>query len=93
MRRARNYAGQSYPAHNRQFSRQWQEPPRCSSFKPIGGAAAKFTDDIAARAVAHWLRQADQFQGEDRRVCLQTADYIVRVAGLRWADFAPRAAA
>ena len=61
--------------------------------RPVGKIIVEVTSDIAHHAVAHWLQQADQLDGDDRAVCLETADHIVRMAGLRWADFVPRKAA
>ncbi len=92
MSRGNHYAAQADPARNPHFRRQWTETPR-EGLRPVGEIAAKITNDIATRAVAHWLKQADQVEGEDRAVCLETADAIMRMAGLRWADFAPRKAA
>ncbi len=89
MSRGNNYAAQADPVRNPQFQRRWTEPPACKGFKTVGKAAAKVTNNIAARAVAHWLRQADQVEGEDRLTCLETADHIMRMAGLRWTDLVP----
>ncbi len=41
MKNRRYCAGQSDPAQNPHFSRQWSEPPSCEGFKTIGEMAAK----------------------------------------------------
>ena len=41
MKNGRNFAGQSDPARNPHFSRQWSEPLPCEGFKTIGKAAAE----------------------------------------------------
>ena len=88
MRRRDACAGQSDPHLNGQFSRQWSEPPTCSGFKSIGGI-----ENTAIRAVQHWLRQADELEGEDRREAIATADTIMRMAGIRWTDVLDKEAA
>ena len=89
---SRNYAAQADPSRNPHFRRRWSEPPS-EGLRPVGEIAAKITNDIATRAVARWLQQADELDGEDRAVCLETADAIIRTAGMKWADFGPRRAA
>ena len=93
MSSSKDYGAQSDPDLNPHFSRLWTEPPRCEGFQSIGQVAAKVTDSIARRAVRHWLEQADRLEGEERITCLETADAILRTAGLRWGDVLPRRAA
>ena len=87
------YANHAKPHQNGQFSRRWSEPPTCAGFKPIGRAAERVIENTAIRAVQHWLRQADELEGEDRREAIATADEIMRMAGLRWGDLGLRRAA
>ncbi len=61
--------------------------------RPIGAIAVEVVENIAVRATSHWLLLADQVTGKDRTACLETADAILRKAGLRWGDFIPRKAA
>ena len=61
--------------------------------QPIGDIAHKVMLVTAIRAVEHWLRQADSLGGEDRMVCLETADAILCAAGLTWGDVLPERAA
>ncbi len=89
----RNHAAMSDPGLNPQFRRRWTEPPQCEGSQSLGQVAAKITNDLAHRAVRHWLKQADQLEGEERIICLETADAILRTAGLRWGDVLPRRAA
>ena len=94
MSRGNHYAAMANPAKNAQFRRRWSEDPsHGGGLRPAGEIATALTAEIARRAVRHWLQKADQYEGEDRAACLATADHIVRVAGLRWSDFAPRRAA
>ncbi len=91
---SRDYAAQADPVRNPNFIRRWREKPsRAEGLVPIGEVANSVANDIALHAVHHWLTQADRVDGEDRRACLETADHIVRMAGLRWADFIPGRAA
>ena len=89
----RDFAALSDPDCNPQFPRRWSEPPHVDGFKSIGEIAATVAEDIAYRGTRHWLEQADHLKGEERTTCLETADAILRAAGLRWADFLPRKAA
>ncbi len=41
MKNGLDFAGQSNPARNRHFSRQWSEPLPCKGFKTIGKMAAE----------------------------------------------------
>ena len=84
---SRDYAAMSDPARNTQFNRTWTEPSR-EGLRPVGKVATSAVNNTAARAVARWLQRADQLDGQDRFVCLQTADAIMQTAGLQWADFA-----
>ena len=94
MRAARNYAGLSDPAVNGQFSRRWQEDsPDSEGLHPIGDIAHKVMLNTAIRAVERWLQQADTLDGDDRMVCLETADAILRAAGLTWGNVLPERAA
>ncbi len=88
-----HYAAQADPSRNPQFQRRWTEPPACKSFKTVGKATANVVNAVAVNAVAHWLRQADQVDGQDRQTCLLTADSIMRTAGLCWGDLLPGRAA
>ena len=89
----RHYAAMSDPAANPNFRRRWSEPPHVDDFKSIGEVAATVADEMAHRAARHWLEQADHAEGEERTTCLETADAILRMAGLRWVDLFPRVAA
>ena len=89
----RNYAASSDPDRNPQFRRWWSEPAHIDGFQAIGKVAATVADDIAHRAARHWLEQADHLEGEERTTCIETADAILRMAGLRWVDLFPRVAA
>ena len=91
--RAGTYANHADPHLNRNFSRQWSEPPVRPGFKPIGRAAERVIKNTAINAVRHWLQQADRLAGEDRREALATADEIMKMAGLRWGDLELRRAA
>ena len=73
--------------------RRPKTPAACGSLRPIGEVAADVVRGVAVGAVSHWLRQADELTGRDRTTCLETADAILRMAGLRWGDFLPRKAA
>ncbi len=91
---SRDYAAQADPARNPNFIRRWSEKPSHDrGMMPVGEVANRVVNNMAIRAVAHWLQQADQLDGEDRAVCLKTADAIMQTAGLRWVDFVPRIAA
>ena len=68
-------------------------PPACGSLRPIGKLAAEVVGDVAVRAVFYWFARADESDGEGRIACLETADNILRRAGLRWGDIIPRKAA
>ena len=59
----------------------------------IGEIAAKVVEDVGRRAVAHWLKEACQAEGEERAAALQTADNIRQTMGLEWADVIDREAA
>ena len=89
----KNYAALSDPGRNPQFRRRWSEPLQVDGFRSIGEVAAAVVEDVAYRGARHWLEQADHLKGEERTTCLETADAILRAAGLRWADFLPRKAA
>ncbi len=89
----RNYGAMNDPDLNPQVRRRWTEPLQCEGFQSLGQVAAKITNDLAHRAVRHWLKQADQLEGEERSICLETADAILRTAGLRWGDVLPKKAA
>ena len=94
MRGTKNFAGMSDPDRNSQFGRRWQEEPSDSEgLQVIGKVAHKVMIDTAVQAVEHWLQQADALKGEDRMVCLETADAILCMAGLTWGDLFPRRAA
>ena len=88
----RNHAAMSDPGLNPQFRRRWTEP-QCEGSQSLGQVEAKITNDLTHRAVRHWLKQADQLEGEERTICLETADAILRTAGLRWGDVLPKKAA
>ncbi len=68
-------------------------PPECGELRPIGQITAAVVGDVAFRAASYWLVRADEAGGEGRVDCLETADAILRKAGLRWADIIPRKAA
>ena len=68
-------------------------PRECGELHPIGPIAAEVMENAAVRAVAYWFARADEADGEGRIACLETANAILRSAGLRRSDFVPRKAA
>ena len=44
-----NYAAQSDPGRNPNFSRRWTDPPHCESLRSVGSAAAEVVADLQFR--------------------------------------------
>ena len=90
----------SDPASNHNFSRDWgggRPDIRLNSEWPALApplmTITKVVDNTAATALRHWLAQADDLDGEERIVALETADAIMRMAGIRWGDLKLKRAA
>ena len=90
----------SDPASNHNFSRDWgggRPDIHLNSERPALApplmTITKVVDDTSSKAIRHWLQQADDLDGEERIVALETADAIMRMTGLRWGDFKLRRAA
>ncbi len=65
MKNGRYCAGQSDPARNPHFSRQWSEPPPCEGFKTIGKVAAEIVAHLPfQRKVEHIHRLGPRVLGE-----------------------------
>ena len=88
--RAGHHAGQSDPARNPQFSRCWAEP---DGLRHISGPADKAVKGMAIKAAKHWLAQAETVKGDRRKVCIETATAIIRMAGMGMADIQGKRAA
>ena len=57
MRNGGDFAAQSDPSHNGQFSRRWTEPPRCSTLKTPKAASARAIAEQRFRRRFSQLRQ------------------------------------
>lgn len=76
MRAGRNYVGMSDPDRNAGFGRRWAKPRLDHDLKDIGDLVRQVAEETARLAIQHWLRQAEDIEGEDRTGALATADEI-----------------
>ena len=83
MRRGRNFAATADPSRNANFTRRWSGP------EPVSDPS----DRVGRRAVAHWLKQAERLDGEERTIALATADDLRAALGISWADMLDKAIA
>ena len=83
-------APRNYPADNPSFRRRWRP---AGPLLPVGDIAGELTQDLAGRAVRHWLRRAEEYGDERRTACLAAAAAIARKAGLDEANLETERAA
>ena len=78
-----DYSAMSDPARNPQFQRRWSEPPQ-EGPRLLGEIVAEVVEEIDRQAVAYWLSQAANLEGEEARKAFKTADEIRGSMGLSW---------
>ena len=83
-----NYAAQSDPGHNPNFSRAWGDDPLgLPGFRhldrEIGPQAA---EDVGRRAIGDWLNRASKGHGAVAANAFKQADRIRKRLGLGWGD-------
>ena len=83
-----NYAAQSDPGHNPNFSRTWNDNPLAlPGFRhldrEIGPQAA---EDVGRRAIGNWLDRASEGHGAVAANAFNQADRIRKKLGLGWND-------
>ncbi len=83
-----NYAAQSDPGRNRNFSRTWGDDPLALPDlrhldREIGQQAVQ---DVGRRAIGRWLDKAAGAQNGEAAAAFAQADGIRRRMGLDWSD-------
>ena len=90
-----NYAAQSDPSRNPNFSRPWGDDPLAlPGFRyldrEIGPQAA---EDVGRRAIGDWLSRASEGHGAVAATAFKQADRIRKKLGLKWDDLIGQRAA
>ena len=80
MRGGRDYATQSDPDRNPQFSRVWNEPRR------LGEITEEITRATALKAITRLLGLIPETRGSEREELFEAADQIRKIAGLDWGE-------
>ena len=88
MKNGCDYATQSDPSHNPNFSRIWVDDPLAlPGFKHLDREIGlQGAEDVGRRAIYAWLRKASDGHGAAAAQAFRQADAIRRSLGLEWAD-------
>ena len=84
----RNHAAERDPGRNANFSRRWVDDPlQLPDFQHLGREVApRVVEDVARRAIGHWLARASGARGTPAAEAFRQADAIRRKMGLAWED-------
>ena len=83
-----NYAAQSDPGRNRNFSRTWGDNPlELPEFRHLDREIGpQAVEDLGRRAIGDWLNRASEGHGVVAAEAFRQADLIRRKLGLAWDD-------
>ncbi len=88
MRNGRDYAAQSDPGRNSNFSRTWDDDPLAlPGFRHLDREIGpQAVEAVGRRAIGDWLDRASDGHGAVAARAFQQADAIRRRLGLAWED-------
>ncbi len=83
-----NYASQSDPGRNPNFSRTWSDDPlTLPGFEHLDREISpQAVENVGRRAIGDWLDRASEGHGAVTARAFQQADAIRRKMGLAWAE-------
>ena len=84
----RDFIAERDPSRNHQFQRRWADDPLAlRDFQHLAREVApRVVDDVARRAIGHWLDRASRAPGWQAAEAFRQADAIRQKMGLAWGD-------